>query len=71
MYTFTKTGLAPEAVVFRAPGDEKGSNDMSVAPGAAHNLLRPETAESLYVLTVPSHQRRALPGVGMDHLREL
>ncbi|CAB1115373.1 unnamed protein product [Ectocarpus sp. CCAP 1310/34] len=44
MYERQKTGLAPEMVTF-----EKGK-DMVVPPKAAYNILRPETAEALYVL---------------------
>ncbi|CAN0083356.1 unnamed protein product [Scytosiphon promiscuus] len=44
MYERQKTGLAPEMVNF-----ERGK-DMVVPPKAAYNILRPETAEALYVL---------------------
>eukprot|EP00903_Cladosiphon_okamuranus_P020635 g18945.t1 len=44
MYARQKTGLAPEMVNF-----EKGK-DMVVPPKAAYNILRPETAEALFVL---------------------
>ncbi|CAM9566441.1 unnamed protein product [Pylaiella littoralis] len=44
MYDRQKTGLAPEMVYF-----EKGK-DMVVPPKAAYNILRPETAEALFVL---------------------
>jgi mannosyl-oligosaccharide alpha-1,2-mannosidase len=42
MYRFTATGVAPEFVNFNHEGG------MSI--GAAHNLLRPETVESLMIL---------------------
>jgi hypothetical protein len=42
MYKFTATGLAPEYVTFGPEG--------SMHIGAGHNLLRPETAESLMLL---------------------
>ncbi|CAM9711535.1 unnamed protein product [Laminaria digitata] len=44
MYARQKTGLAPEMVLF-----EKGK-DMVVPQKTAYNILRPETAEALYVL---------------------
>jgi len=44
MYNMTKTGLAPEIVYFT------GNHDMEIKPLDAHNLLRPETVESLFVL---------------------
>eukprot|EP00752_Nemacystus_decipiens_P015936 g14242.t1 len=44
MYARQKTGLAPEMVNF-----EKG-RDMVVPPKTAYNILRPETAEALFVL---------------------
>jgi hypothetical protein len=43
MYNFTKTGLAPEIVYFN-------KNGMEIKPMDAHNLLRPETVESLFVM---------------------
>lgn len=42
MYTFTASGVAPEFVNFGPDG--------SMHVGAAHNLLRPETAESMFIL---------------------
>lgn len=49
MYERMPTGLAPEIAHFRinptGPGD-----DVIVKPSDAHNLLRPETVESLFVL---------------------
>jgi len=42
MYARTKTGLAPEFVNFR--------RGQGMTTGAAHNLLRPETVESLFYL---------------------
>jgi endoplasmic reticulum Man9GlcNAc2 1,2-alpha-mannosidase len=44
MYTQTATGLAAEITRFPNGGDPVPD------PGAKHNLLRPETVESLYVL---------------------
>eukprot|EP00904_Undaria_pinnatifida_P011230 jgi/Undpi1/7237/HiC_scaffold_22.g09710.m1 len=44
MYARQKTGLAPEMVTF-----EKGK-DMVVPQKTAYNILRPETAEALFVL---------------------
>lgn len=42
MYKLERTGLSPEIVRF--------NSGMHVDPGARHNLLRPETLESLHVL---------------------
>ena len=51
MYTVTATGIAPEISRFEEGGaDAPGAGDPSPDAGAAHNLLRPETAESLFVL---------------------
>ena len=44
MYEMTPTGLAPEITRFYDGGDPVAD------PGAKHNLLRPETLESLFVL---------------------
>lgn len=44
MYLLQPTGLSPELVEFRS-GEE-----FSIPRGFAHNILRPEVAESLYVL---------------------
>ena len=45
MYTDQPTGLAPEIVFFNG-----GDRDIHVKPADAHNLLRPETVESMYIL---------------------
>jgi hypothetical protein len=44
MYNMTETGLASEIVYFT------GETDMEIHPRDAHNLLRPETLESLFLL---------------------
>lgn len=48
MYRVQATGLAPEIVYFNTEPDKK--DDIEVRPLDAHNLLRPETVESLFVL---------------------
>ncbi|CAG8458925.1 395_t:CDS:10 [Ambispora leptoticha] len=48
MYFKTATGLAPEITFFET--DENGVDDMIIKHRDAHNLLRPETVESLFVL---------------------
>ena len=45
MYEDQVTGLAPEIVFFKG-----GEKDIHVKPADAHNLLRPETVESLFIL---------------------
>lgn len=61
MYSVTSTGLAPEIAYFRTKefseqGHEGGNtsseytNDIIIRPADRHNLLRPETVESLFVL---------------------
>ncbi|CAJ1962199.1 unnamed protein product [Sphenostylis stenocarpa] len=61
MYAVTKTGLAPEIAYFHTKdfseeghdGGNKSSefiNDIIIRPADRHNLLRPETLESLFVL---------------------
>lgn len=45
MYARQKTGIAPEYVRF-------GTNDMSVPGDAPFYILRPETVESFYYLSV-------------------
>ncbi|XP_021763900.1 mannosyl-oligosaccharide 1,2-alpha-mannosidase MNS3-like isoform X1 [Chenopodium quinoa] len=60
-YSVTSTGLAPEIVYFHVEdyfeegfdGGNKSSkflNDIVIKPADRHNLLRPETVESLFVL---------------------
>ncbi|GMI72341.1 alpha-mannosidase 3 [Hibiscus trionum] len=61
MYSVTATGLAPEIAYFHTKvyfesgldGGNKSSeyiNDIVIKPADRHNLLRPETVESLFVL---------------------
>ncbi|MED6147476.1 Mannosyl-oligosaccharide 1,2-alpha-mannosidase mns3 [Stylosanthes scabra] len=61
MYSVTSTGLAPEIAYFHTEdyseqdldGGNKSSeyvNDIIIKPSDRHNLLRPETVESLFVL---------------------
>lgn len=59
MYDITPTGLAPEIVRFTTSSDEDNEDNggvMYVDPGAKHNLLRPETVESLFVLHRITHK---------------
>lgn len=48
MYHQTATGLAPEIVVFNT--DDTSKEDFYVKPLDRHNLQRPETVESLFIL---------------------
>lgn len=48
MYADTETGLAPEIVVFNT--NENSKADFNIKPADTHNLQRPETVESLFVL---------------------
>ncbi|KAK9377088.1 glycoside hydrolase [Lipomyces chichibuensis] len=48
MYRVTKTGIAPEIVYFNT--DPKGTEDISIKWQDSHNLQRPETVESLFIL---------------------
>jgi len=48
MYTEMPTGLSPEIAYFHPDG--KDGQDMTVRDNDAHNLLRPETVESLFVM---------------------
>lgn len=48
MYNMTATGLASEIVYFTDENDVE--NDMEIHPRDAHNLLRPETLESIFLL---------------------
>lgn len=61
MYAVTSTGLAPEIAYFHIEGAHEGGldggnksseyiNDIIIKPNDRHNLLRPETVESLFVL---------------------
>eukprot|EP00040_Diaphanoeca_grandis_P019645 m.103913 g.103913 ORF g.103913 m.103913 type:complete len:653 (+) comp27528_c0_seq1:133-2091(+) len=47
MYTEMATGLSPEIAFFHADGN---GPDMTVKDNDAHNLLRPETVESLFIM---------------------
>ena len=48
MYHRTATGLSPEIAYFNAVPSAK--EDLIIKPADAHNLLRPETVESLFIL---------------------
>ncbi|KAK9318597.1 glycoside hydrolase [Lipomyces starkeyi] len=48
MYRVTKTGIAPEIVYFNT--DTKGTEDISIKWQDSHNLQRPETVESLFIM---------------------
>jgi endoplasmic reticulum Man9GlcNAc2 1,2-alpha-mannosidase len=48
MYESHPTGLAPEIAFFNT--DDGNPNDMRVKQADSHNLLRPETIESLFIL---------------------
>ena len=51
MYNQTATGLAPEIVYFHQPDeDKKNDDDMFIQSLDRHNLLRPETVESLFII---------------------
>ncbi|CAA2983118.1 mannosyl-oligosaccharide 1,2-alpha-mannosidase MNS3 [Olea europaea subsp. europaea] len=61
MYSVTSTGLAPEIAYFNMEGesesgpgggnkDSKYAKDIIIKPADRHNLLRPETVESLFFL---------------------
>ncbi|KAK6124098.1 hypothetical protein DH2020_042183 [Rehmannia glutinosa] len=61
MYSVTSTGLAPEIAYFNVEGQREGGpgggnknskfvDDIIIKPADRHNLLRPETVESLFVL---------------------
>lgn len=60
MYAVTPTGLAPEIVWFNMRHDKDGvtgeldeedtSKDIQIKPRDAHNLQRPETVESLFLM---------------------
>ncbi|VAH15384.1 unnamed protein product [Triticum turgidum subsp. durum] len=61
MYFVTSTGLAPEITYFHIEGNPDGGpdggnksneyiSDITIKPLDRHNLLRPETVESLFVL---------------------
>ncbi|KAK6535934.1 mannosyl-oligosaccharide alpha-1,2-mannosidase [Arthrobotrys megalospora] len=48
MYNVTATGLAPEIAFFNM--DESGKDDIVIKSQDAHNLQRPETVESLFLM---------------------
>ncbi|XP_062509580.1 endoplasmic reticulum mannosyl-oligosaccharide 1,2-alpha-mannosidase-like isoform X2 [Corticium candelabrum] len=48
MYERMETGLSPEIVYFNQ--DSSKQEDIRVQPADTHNLLRPETVESLFIL---------------------
>ncbi|CAG8491029.1 16214_t:CDS:2 [Cetraspora pellucida] len=48
MYLSTNTGLAPEIAYFST--SEDATTDIIIKPLDSHNLLRPETVESLFIL---------------------
>lgn len=61
MYAVTSTGLAPEIAYFHIEGGSEGGpdggnksseyvDDIIIKPNDRHNLLRPETVESFFVL---------------------
>ncbi|KAL3616899.1 Mannosyl-oligosaccharide 1,2-alpha-mannosidase mns3 [Castilleja foliolosa] len=61
MYSVTSTGLAPEIAYFNMEGQTEGGpgggnknskyvHDIIIKPADRHNLLRPETVESLFYL---------------------
>lgn len=50
MYAQMETGLSPEIVHFNIHAANKDNKDMEVKPADRHNLLRPETVESLFYL---------------------
>ncbi|KAM6552126.1 hypothetical protein CsatB_001934 [Cannabis sativa] len=61
MYSVTSTGLAPEIAYFHTEEFSEGGldggnknaeyvNDIIIKPADRHNLLRPETVESLFIL---------------------
>ncbi|CAM9951932.1 unnamed protein product [Discosporangium mesarthrocarpum] len=49
MYSTTATGLAPEIVHFNQD-NKSGGDDIIIKKRDSHNILRPETVESLYYL---------------------
>jgi hypothetical protein len=60
MYEVTQTGLAPEIAYFNlyaenvavegGKADSMYKHDIRIKPADRHNLLRPETVESLFIL---------------------
>ncbi|RLW00351.1 hypothetical protein DV515_00008990 [Chloebia gouldiae] len=49
MYAQVETGLSPEIVHFNLHA-QKGHKDIEIKPADRHNLLRPETVESLFYM---------------------
>ncbi|XP_075026248.1 endoplasmic reticulum mannosyl-oligosaccharide 1,2-alpha-mannosidase isoform X2 [Calonectris borealis] len=49
MYAQVETGLSPEIVHFNLHA-QKGHKDVEIKPADRHNLLRPETVESLFYM---------------------
>ncbi|XP_068771120.1 endoplasmic reticulum mannosyl-oligosaccharide 1,2-alpha-mannosidase isoform X2 [Struthio camelus] len=49
MYVQVETGLSPEIVHFNLHA-QKGHKDVEIKPADRHNLLRPETVESLFYM---------------------
>ncbi|TFJ95782.1 transcriptional regulator [Platysternon megacephalum] len=49
MYAQVETGLSPEIVHFNLHA-QKDRKDVEIKPADRHNLLRPETVESLFYL---------------------
>lgn len=47
-YAQTASGLGPEIVIFN--DDQRSAKDFTIKPADAHNLQRPETVESLFIL---------------------
>lgn len=56
MYAQMRTGLSPEIVYFNTYDESK--QDLFVKEADKHNLLRPETVESLYYLYKITHDRK-------------
>eukprot|EP00118_Oscarella_pearsei_P028265 m.1786 g.1786 ORF g.1786 m.1786 type:complete len:620 (+) comp7842_c0_seq1:46-1905(+) len=50
MYERTPTGLSPEIAYFQQSANGQPHSDIIIKPADAHNLLRPETVESLFIL---------------------
>ena len=48
MYSTTATKLASEIVMFKTSKETEDQQDMWIKSGDTHNLLRPETVESLF-----------------------
>lgn len=58
LYNSTATGLSPEIAYFNM-AEEGGNYDILIQPRDAHNILRPETVESLFYLhKATMHERQ-------------